>query len=128
MKILEKPYILIPLLLAVALGVFLNGMYGGKKEEGKSENKTEQASKSPEKEKSTATETAFDGEKVYKNTCIGCHGDQYQGVVGPTLKGLDKKYKAEDVEKILTNGRGGMPAGLVKGHEKEMAKWILTLK
>jgi cytochrome c550 len=69
-------------------------------------------------------------EDIYKQSCIGCHGDQYQGVVGPTLKGVGKKYSKEELITIVTKGKGtGMPAGLVKEEQAAaMADWLATLK
>jgi len=67
-------------------------------------------------------------EDIYKSTCIGCHGDQYQGVVGPSLKntGLSK----DEVKDILKNGKGtGMPANLVNAEQIDaMAEWVSKIK
>lgn len=61
--------------------------------------------------------------------CIGCHGDQYQGAVGPKLSGIGDKYSQDEIKDILVNGKGsGMPAGLVAGQEDAMAKWLSELK
>jgi len=109
---MEKSYVVIPLLLAVAFLVFFNVAFSGEKEE---------ASKSHE-----SGEVAFKGEEIYQQTCSGCHGQQYEGSVGPALKSLS--YSEDELEKILKNGKGtGMPAGLVSGKEKEMAKYLLSL-
>ncbi|MBO0959471.1 cytochrome c [Neobacillus sp. MM2021_6] len=82
--------------------------------EGKGGEKTEVAASNPE--------------DIYKSTCIGCHGDQYQGVVGPALKntGLSK----DEVKDILNNGKGtGMPKGLVPAEQVDaMADWVSKIK
>jgi cytochrome c550 len=77
----------------------------------------------------TETVAASKPEDIYKSTCIGCHGDQYQGVVGPTLKGVGKKYSKEQLINIVTKGKGGMPAGLVKPEQAAaMADWVANIK
>ncbi len=69
----------------------------------------------------------FDPEAAYQSSCIGCHGGDYQGAVGPSLVGLD--YSKEEIVDILANGKGGgMPGGLVAGNEEAMAEWLLTLE
>jgi len=86
------------------------------------------------KDKGEGTEktevTASKPEDIYKQTCIGCHGDQYQGVVGPTLKGVGSKYSKEELMTFVTKGKGtGMPAGLVKEEQAAaMADWLATIK
>ncbi|MGG3470474.1 cytochrome c [Neobacillus pocheonensis] len=70
-----------------------------------------------------------DGESIYKNTCAGCHGDQYQGGVGPSLKGVGSRLSEKEIENIVQHGRGNMPAGLVtKEDAPGMAAWLKTLK
>ncbi|MCM2532731.1 cytochrome c [Neobacillus pocheonensis] len=117
---MEKPIFIIPVILLVAVILFVNVVFLHPAKE----NKTA----TPAKTEKTAS--TFDPVAFYKQTCIGCHGDQYQGVVGPTLKNLSSKYKQADVENILKNGKGGvMPAGLVKDEDiPAMAKWVLSLK
>ncbi|MCL6572426.1 MAG: cytochrome c [Bacillus sp. (in: Bacteria)] len=66
---------------------------------------------------------------IYKNSCIGCHGDQYQGGVGPGLKGVGSKYSKEEIITIVTEGKGNMPPGLVKEEEAAaMADWLADIK
>jgi cytochrome c551 len=69
---------------------------------------------------------------IVMTTCAGCHGSDLKGQVGPSLYEAAKKYKPEDIEKILKDGKRGekgqMPAGLVKGKEKEVADFIASLK
>lgn len=85
------------------------------KGEGKGSEKTEVAASNPE--------------DIYKQTCVACHGDQYQGVVGPTLKGVGSKYSKEQLVEIVTKGKGNMPAGLVSPDKAgAMADWLKTIK
>lgn len=68
-------------------------------------------------------------EDIYKKSCIGCHGDQYQGGVGPALKGVGERYSKEEIAQIVVNGKGAMPAGLVPQEKAaEMAEWLAGLK
>ncbi|WP_042355024.1 cytochrome c550 [Bacillus rubiinfantis] len=73
-------------------------------------------------------EVATNPEDIYKSTCISCHGDQYQGAVGPSLKGTG--LSKDEVKDILVNGKGtGMPGGLLKGDQVDiMAEWVSKLK
>lgn len=65
-------------------------------------------------------------EEFYQQTCAGCHGNQYEGVSGPSLKGVGSKYSKDEIKGILTNGKGNMPAGMAAGKEEQMADWIVT--
>ncbi|MFE8695406.1 cytochrome c550 [Cytobacillus sp. FJAT-53684] len=77
-----------------------------------------------EKTEDTASATP---EEIYKQSCIACHGDQYQGAVGPALKGITKSQ--DEIKEILVNGTDkGMPAGLIPGQEDAVAEWLTTLK
>ena len=77
----------------------------------------------------TETVAASKPEDIYKSTCITCHGDQYQGVVGPTLKGVGKKYTKDQIVQFITKGKGNMPAGLVKPEQASaMAEWVANIK
>ncbi|WP_066064158.1 cytochrome c550 [Neobacillus soli] len=70
-------------------------------------------------------------EDIYKNAgCIGCHGDQYQGGVGPALKGIGDKLSKDDIKGFLTNGSPkGMPPGLVKPEQMDaMVEWVSKIK
>lgn len=79
--------------------------------------------------KSEQTEqTASNPEDIYQQSCIGCHGDQYQGGVGPALKGVGDRLSQEEVENILVNGKNAMPPGLVPADKAgEVAEWLIGL-
>lgn len=73
--------------------------------------------------------SASAGEKLYKQSCASCHGGQLEGVVGPALENVGAKYSEEEIENIIHEGRGQMPAGVVEGNEaKSVAKWLATKK
>ncbi|MGJ3196157.1 cytochrome c550 [Peribacillus frigoritolerans] len=85
------------------------------KEGGEKTEETESASASPE--------------DIYKQNCISCHGDAYQGGVGPALKGVGDRLSVDEVKDVITNGRGAMPPGLVKEQNIDaMAEYIHGLK
>ncbi|WP_409297640.1 cytochrome c550 [Peribacillus sp. SCS-26] len=72
---------------------------------------------------------AFNPEEFYKQTCAGCHGNQYEGGAGPSLKGVGGRYSTDEIKKIITEGKGAMPAGLVKAENADkMAKWLEKIK
>jgi cytochrome c550 len=85
------------------------------KEGGEKTEETESASASPE--------------DIYKQNCISCHGNAYQGGVGPALKGVGDRLSVDEVKNVITNGRGAMPSGLVEEQNIDaMAKYIHGLK
>ncbi|WP_083653158.1 c-type cytochrome [Deinococcus marmoris] len=71
------------------------------------------------------------GKELYTSAgCIGCHGAQGQGIVGPALAG-DAKILRDPVyvHSILVNGKGAMPAFGEKLKENEIyavANYILN--
>jgi cytochrome c550 len=114
------PFVLIMVLGIAAMFLFSFKGLGDSKElaaeqEGGGE-KTEEVSSNPE--------------DIYKSAgCIGCHGDSYQGGVGPALTGVGDKLSKEEIEDILVNGKGSMPSGLVTAENAgAMADWLMELK
>ncbi|WP_107840820.1 c-type cytochrome [Metasolibacillus meyeri] len=103
-------------LLAGGLTVFGLAACGGEKVK---EEKT-----TPSNEQSGDTVAA--GESVAKSNCIGCHGGDLTGGMGPSLHGL--ALSKDEIVDILKNGKGSMPAGTAKGNEEVVADYILTLK
>ncbi|MDQ0218279.1 cytochrome c [Peribacillus cavernae] len=117
---------LIPFLLICILGIglmFILSFKGlgdakdlAKEKEGGGKEKTEQtASANPE--------------EIYQQSCVSCHGDQYQGGAGPALKGVGERLSEAEVKTTIQNGRGAMPAGLVEDENLDaMAKFVHGLK
>lgn len=61
--------------------------------------------------------------------CSTCHGQDLKGKVGPSLIDAGHKLSEEEIVQILKNGKGTMmPAGLAKGQEADVAKFLKTLK
>ncbi len=87
-------------------------------------------------DKNTATkETVSDadpGELVYKQTCIGCHGQDLggRGSSAKDLSHIGSKLTEEEIKNVVINGRRSMPAGLVKDEEDldALAKWLHSHK
>jgi mono/diheme cytochrome c family protein len=64
-------------------------------------------------ETTTATPAAdMSGEELYQGNCAKCHGQDLQGVVGPSLIGVTERHSAEDILGILNNGIN-VPTGTV---------------
>ena len=79
--------------------------------------------------KEKTEEVASSPEDIYKKSCIGCHGDQYQGGVGPGLKGVGNRLSQDEIKTIVTKGKGTMPKNLVSEEQADdMAKWLAELK
>ncbi|WP_432355134.1 c-type cytochrome [Sporosarcina sp. A2] len=73
-------------------------------------------------------ETAEGYELYQGSSCIGCHGDQFQGGLGLPL--TDTGLAPEEIEKIAHEGKGAMPAGQWDGSDedlKTMAEFISNL-
>ena len=78
-------------------------------------------------EKQTET-AAANPEDIYNQTCIGCHGEQYKGGVGPKLTGVGERLTKEEIQDIVVNGKNAMPSGLVPAEKAgEMAEWLSGL-
>lgn len=80
-----------------------------------------------------------DGAAIYKSKCTMCHGADGMGntPVGKTMKAPDltsaavQKQTFEDLQKIVTDGKGKMPAYKGKLKESEIdavVKFIQTFK
>ncbi len=84
------------------------------------------------KAKPKTTETnLMAGERLYKTTCMSCHGPERKGAGNyPTLIGVNKKYNEEQFTALLSTGRRMMPAlTQLSGTEKQaLASFILDLK
>ncbi|WP_202080738.1 c-type cytochrome [Caldalkalibacillus salinus] len=68
------------------------------------------------------------GEEVVHQSCIGCHGENLEGNMGPTLHGVSKKYSEEELNDILVNGIGQMPKGTAGGEEEAVIAYLQTLE
>ncbi len=71
------------------------------------------------------------GERLYKQSCMACHGVNGEGARNfPTLKGVEKKYTEKTLTELLIGGRRMMPAfkNLSEEENGAIASFILNLK
>ncbi|HVM87113.1 MAG TPA: PQQ-binding-like beta-propeller repeat protein [Puia sp.] len=71
------------------------------------------------------------GQRLYRSTCMACHGPQLQGGGNyPTLIGVEKKYNEEQVTQLISSGRRMMPAfaQLSASEKKAIITFILNEK
>ena len=70
------------------------------------------------------------GFEIYQgSSCIGCHGNAFEGGIVKPLIGLE--YTAEEIVEIAHEGIGTMPPGSFQGTEEELqelAEFITTLQ
>lgn len=75
------------------------------------------------------------GKATFMSTCLACHGDRGQGLVGPNLTDEAWIHGSDPMKILEVIGDGviakGMPAwkpALGSGRVKEVTAWVLTLK
>ena len=97
---------IIPYLLIMAMGVLL---VAGTGEQGE--------------------ETVLTPEEIYAQNCLACHGENYEGAMGPELVNVGDRLSEDEIREVLVNGRGAMPGNLVPNESlDEMVEWLLTLQ
>lgn len=68
-------------------------------------------------------------EQAYKNKCSGCHGGDLGGGMGPALTNTGANYSVEEIEDIIQNGKGSMPAVPMEDDERRtVAEWLADKK
>ena len=66
-------------------------------------------------------DTEAEGYKIYSEaSCIGCHGNAFEGGLGPGL--ADTTHTAEEIADIAKNGIGTMPPGQWDGSPEDLEK------
>ena len=71
-----------------------------------------------------STESFTLGKNVYLTRCVGCHGVDGSGIVGPDIrpgKVLEKYASAEAMEALVRDGLGEMPEFGSKLRDEEIA-------
>lgn len=64
-------------------------------------------------------------EDAYQQSCASCHGDDLSGGVGPDLSAVGASMSADEIEEVIENGVGSMPAGLLSGDDATaVAEWL----
>lgn len=67
--------------------------------------------------------------KLYDNKCASCHGQNFEGGVGPDLTKVGASLSKDDIEKLIVEGKGSMPAGQLQGEEAaQVATWLSEKK
>lgn len=75
------------------------------------------------------TASAEKAEEITSSNCITCHGENLKGGAGPALTKIGSKYAQGDIENIIKNGKGAMPAGIISPEEaKIVAAWLAQKK
>ncbi|MFF5993762.1 cytochrome c550 [Lysinibacillus sp. KU-BSD001] len=108
---------LIPYVLIMAFGIglifFMSLQGAGNKDE------------ATEGESGEAT-AEIDGAAIVQSSCIGCHGGDLGGGMGPALTG---SLDAEHVKTVVMNGQGTMPAVITNEAEAQaVADYIAGLE
>lgn len=69
-------------------------------------------------------------EEIYQQSCVSCHGQNYEGGMGPSFVGIGERQSVEEIKKTIQQGTGGgMPGGLVPQEKlDEMAEWVSQIK
>ena len=75
---------------------------------------------------SSATTDVSTGEKVVNASCVGCHGGDLTGSMGPDLTNIS--LSKDEIVDVLVNGKGSMPPGTADGEEEAVAQYILSLQ
>lgn len=117
------PYLLI---IAFGLGLIFFLSLGGIDKKEEAEKKADEPKTEQTDDKTEAAEP--DAEKITSAKCISCHGEGLKGGMGPSLHKTG--LKAADVEKILHDGKGAMPGGILTDDKEiaAVAKYIEDLK
>lgn len=94
-----------------------------------SQNEKYSAKNQPE---AIAIDTTTDGYQLYAaSSCINCHGDQLEGgAAAPAINQTGATLSADDIRKVIVEGRGAMPGGQFGGTEEELTvlvDWLATL-
>lgn len=78
----------------------------------------------------TASVDAEAAQKVFKQNCATCHGENLEGKNGPALDHIGKEMSEKEIHDQIKNGtKGQMPGGLIKGDEaNNVAAWLATKK
>lgn len=77
----------------------------------------------------TTTAGAGDAAKLYENKCSACHGQDLTGGIGPDLTKVGSRLSQAEMEKIINEGKGSMPGGLIdESQAAQVAEWLASKK
>ncbi|MCR2802760.1 c-type cytochrome [Paenibacillus soyae] len=94
----------------------------------------EKEAAAPEQPSASVPEVEVDAasmETIYKSNCMGCHGSDYQGAMGPALSQVGSALDRERLYAKIAKGGGGMPAFEGRLSEDEivgLANWLEDFK
>ncbi|REJ15562.1 MAG: cytochrome c-551 [Paenibacillaceae bacterium] len=57
-----------------------------------------------------ADRVAAEGERLYMNRCMSCHGGELEGGFGPELRNVGERMSREEFIAVVRDGRNTMPA------------------
>lgn len=105
----------------VALLGFLSACGGGDEEVTPEKAPTEEQAT----DEQTPTADAGEADAKFQQSCASCHGGDLVSGGAPDLNVIGSKYSKDEILGIITNGKGGMPAGLLTGEDAEsVASWL----
>jgi cytochrome c551 len=82
---------------------------------------------SDSEEESSTDDMASKGEELYQeNNCMGCHGRELEGGTGPNLQDVGDRLSPDEIEAVIAEGPGQMPAGLITDDEDldAIVEWL----
>jgi cytochrome c551 len=67
---------------------------------------------------------------LYDNNCASCHGANLEGSFGPALTNAGSKFSKEEIDEIIKNGVGQMPAQtqLSDAERETLSAWLAEQK
>jgi mono/diheme cytochrome c family protein len=69
------------------------------------------------------------GNDLFQKSCASCHGEDLKSGGAPDLDKIGSKYSKDEILNIINNGKGSMPAGLIKGADADtVAGWLANKK
>ena len=81
------------------------------------------------KEDGHTDDATAEAEGLYKKACLACHGANLEGASGPNLEKVGDRYSKEEIEHIISHGKGSMPGKLLSDKEaKKVADWLSGMK
>ncbi|CDQ39633.1 MULTISPECIES: cytochrome c550 [Virgibacillus] len=82
-----------------------------------------------EQAESQEGETTDDPAAIFESNCASCHGADLSGGMGPDLTQVGSRLSQEEIQDVIINGKGQMPAGMANEAEAEvLAKWLAEKK
>lgn len=88
----------------------------------------EEEDEAAEEDEGESTVDAGEAEEIYKQSCASCHAADLSGGAGPDLTTAGDDFTVEEIEDIINEGVGTMPAGLVPEDEATvLAEWLVEM-